>query len=111
MGTVKWIGVKKGDVVTNGQVVVTLDGIPATLVAQVDRAQAMLLLKHAAGFGLWLLGVLVAEEPVEEPPVEEPEPIEEEPAPMAEGEEHGGPKGREPTRYGDWENKGICWDF
>ena len=27
------------------------------------------------------------------------------------GEEHGGPKGREPTRYGDWENKGICWDF
>jgi hypothetical protein len=34
-----------------------------------------------------------------------------EPAPMAEGEEHGGPKGREPTRYGDWENKGICWDF
>jgi hypothetical protein len=32
----------------------------------------------------------------------------------AEGEaatEHGGPKGREPTRYGDWENKGIAWDF
>jgi hypothetical protein len=27
------------------------------------------------------------------------------------GEEHGGPKGQEPTRYGDWENKGICWDF
>ena len=27
------------------------------------------------------------------------------------GEEQGGPKGREPTRYGDWENKGICWDF
>jgi hypothetical protein len=26
-------------------------------------------------------------------------------------EESGGPKGREPTRYGDWENKGICWDF
>src|SRR3712207_2403291 len=26
-------------------------------------------------------------------------------------EEHGGPKGREPTRYGDWENKGIAWDF
>jgi hypothetical protein len=25
--------------------------------------------------------------------------------------ETGGPKGREPTRYGDWENKGICWDF
>ena len=26
-------------------------------------------------------------------------------------EEEGGPKGKEPTRYGDWENKGICWDF
>jgi hypothetical protein len=22
-----------------------------------------------------------------------------------------GPKGPEPTRYGDWENKGIAWDF
>lgn len=33
------------------------------------------------------------------------------PAPIAEAEEHGGPKGREPTRYGDWENNGICWDF
>ena len=26
-------------------------------------------------------------------------------------EESGGPKGKEPTRYGDWESKGICWDF
>jgi hypothetical protein len=26
-------------------------------------------------------------------------------------EESGGPKGPEPTRYGDWEKKGICWDF
>ena len=34
-----------------------------------------------------------------------------EPAPMKLGEEHGGPKGHEPTRYGDWENNGICWDF
>lgn len=25
--------------------------------------------------------------------------------------ESGGPKGKEPTRYGDWENNGICWDF
>ena len=35
------------------------------------------------------------------------------PEPAAPGpvEESGGPKGREPTRYGDWENKGICWDF
>ncbi|HEX8620480.1 MAG TPA: DUF1674 domain-containing protein [Allosphingosinicella sp.] len=38
------------------------------------------------------------------PPVPRPE------APV-EAEEQGGPKGREPTRYGDWENKGICWDF
>ena len=34
-----------------------------------------------------------------------------EPAPSAEAQESGGPKGHEPTRYGDWENKGICWDF
>jgi hypothetical protein len=34
-----------------------------------------------------------------------------EPGPAAEAEEHGGPKGQEPTRYGDWENKGIAWDF
>jgi hypothetical protein len=26
-------------------------------------------------------------------------------------EESGGPKGPEPTRYGDWETKGICRDF
>ena len=26
-------------------------------------------------------------------------------------EEIGGPKGLEPTRYGDWENNGRCWDF
>ena len=38
------------------------------------------------------------------PPVPDPEPI-------TQADEHGGPKGREPTRYGDWENKGICWDF
>lgn len=25
--------------------------------------------------------------------------------------EHQGPKGLEPTRYGDWEHKGICSDF
>ncbi|WP_415642384.1 DUF1674 domain-containing protein [Sphingomonas antarctica] len=35
------------------------------------------------------------------------------PAPeaVAEQNEHGGPKGLEPTRYGDWENNGIAWDF
>ena len=26
-------------------------------------------------------------------------------------EEIGGPPGPEPTRYGDWEAKGICSDF
>jgi hypothetical protein len=25
--------------------------------------------------------------------------------------ELGGPDGPEPTRYGDWERKGICYDF
>ena len=25
--------------------------------------------------------------------------------------EFGGPKGLEPTRYGDWEQKGRCTDF
>lgn len=25
--------------------------------------------------------------------------------------EHGGPKGPEPTRFGDWEKKGIAVDF
>ncbi|HEX8240622.1 MAG TPA: DUF1674 domain-containing protein [Allosphingosinicella sp.] len=33
------------------------------------------------------------------------------PGPGGEAEEQGGPRGEEPTRYGDWENKGICWDF
>jgi hypothetical protein len=31
------------------------------------------------------------------------------PAPMP--KEFGGPKGPEPTRYGDWEVKGRCTDF
>ena len=29
----------------------------------------------------------------------------------AQPDEVGGPKGLEPTRYGDWERKGICYDF
>jgi len=40
----------------------------------------------------------------ESPPVPKPGAA----VPMA---ETGGPRGKEPTRYGDWENKGICWDF
>ncbi len=37
------------------------------------------------------------------PPAPEPTP--------ALPEEIGGPKGPEPTRYGDWEQKGRCTDF
>ena len=40
-----------------------------------------------------------------------PSPPVPEPAKAEAAKESGGPKGREPTRYGDWENKGICWDF
>jgi len=29
----------------------------------------------------------------------------------AEPEEKGGPKGPEPTRFGDWESNGRCTDF
>ncbi len=32
-------------------------------------------------------------------------------APMEFPPEKGGPKGLEPTRYGDWEKKGRCSDF
>ena len=33
------------------------------------------------------------------------------PKPKAACKEIGGPKGPEPTRYGDWEKKGHCIDF
>lgn len=33
------------------------------------------------------------------------------PLPSAKPVETGGPKGPEPTRYGDWERKGRCVDF
>ena len=33
------------------------------------------------------------------------------PPPPALPAEVGGPKGPEPTRYGDWEQKGRCTDF
>jgi hypothetical protein len=38
------------------------------------------------------------------PPVPTPQPLKIAP-------ESGGKDGLEPTRYGDWEHKGICWDF
>jgi hypothetical protein len=31
--------------------------------------------------------------------------------PAAMPKEYGGPTGPEPTRYGDWEQKGRCTDF
>lgn len=33
------------------------------------------------------------------------------PGPAIESDEHGGGKGPEPTRFGDWERGGICRDF
>jgi hypothetical protein len=39
-----------------------------------------------------------------------PQPAEK-PAPEAKKKEIGGPAGPEPTRYGDWEQKGRCTDF
>ena len=30
---------------------------------------------------------------------------------QAQPREYGGPKGHEPTRYGDWEKNGRCIDF
>lgn len=32
-------------------------------------------------------------------------------ASQAREKEHGGPRGVEPTRFGDWERKGIAYDF
>ncbi len=44
--------------------------------------------------------------PQDNPPQDTP-PVE----PKAMPPEFGGPKGPEPTRYGDWEQKGRCTDF
>jgi hypothetical protein len=44
-----------------------------------------------------------------EPPVAEKSG--EAPASRAEPQEIGGPKGPEPTRFGDWEHNGRCTDF
>jgi hypothetical protein len=48
-------------------------------------------------------------EPLAQPPVEKPA----DPAadPPKRPREIGGPKGPEPTRYGDWEVGGRCTDF
>ena len=39
------------------------------------------------------------------PPVPDPEPVPEDDGPVVEKEK------KDPTRYGDWERKGIAWDF
>ncbi len=44
-------------------------------------------------------------------PENEPRPAEEKPPETDRPVEIGGPKGPEPTRYGDWERKGRCFDF
>jgi hypothetical protein len=44
-------------------------------------------------------------EPLPATPPEAPQPAEPKPR------EIGGPKGLEPTRYGDWEYNGRCTDF
>jgi hypothetical protein len=46
------------------------------------------------------------EEPELEGAVEDQSPQEED-----ESGEYGGPRGMEPTRYGDWEKNGRCIDF
>jgi hypothetical protein len=45
-----------------------------------------------------------SDDPKSEPDVPAPQPPSLPP-------ERGGPKGPEPTRYGDWEKDGICSDF
>ena len=45
------------------------------------------------------------EDKTEDKPV--PKPADKTPMPK----EYGGPAGPEPTRYGDWEQKGRCTDF
>jgi hypothetical protein len=39
------------------------------------------------------------------------EPLSNVPLPASRPREIGGPKGPEPTRYGDWEYNGRCTDF
>ena len=43
--------------------------------------------------------------------VEAPKPAKAAPEQKPRPKELGGPSGPEPTRYGDWERKGICVDF
>lgn len=51
-----------------------------------------------------------ATDPTRTPAPSEP-PAAEQDAPATKPQEIGGPRGPEPTRYGDWERKGRCIDF
>ncbi|MCC8988546.1 MAG: DUF1674 domain-containing protein [Candidatus Contendobacter sp.] len=44
-------------------------------------------------------------------PATPPDPLPEAKLPPQRPKEYGGPKGPEPTRYGDWEKAGRCIDF
>ena len=44
-------------------------------------------------------------------PEPDPTSVEKTPDPAKKPREIGGPKGPEPTRYGDWESGGRCIDF
>ena len=49
---------------------------------------------------------------LDEPPAVTPEPPDAKPPePPPRPKEIGGPKGPEPTRYGDWQYNGRCTDF
>jgi hypothetical protein len=50
----------------------------------------------------------MSNEPKQPAPTETPAP---KPEPAKLPKEIGGPKGPEPTRYGDWEKNGRCTDF
>ncbi len=52
-----------------------------------------------------------ATDPPSVPALRPPDFGEHELPPLAKPAELGGPKGPEPTRYGDWERKGRCIDF
>jgi hypothetical protein len=52
----------------------------------------------------------MSERKIDPNPSPSPEPAPK-PAPALSAREIGGPKGPEPTRYGDWEINGRCSDF
>jgi hypothetical protein len=52
----------------------------------------------------------MTDKPAPQPKPEAPQ-VSETPQPPKMPREIGGPKGLEPTRYGDWERNGRCTDF